>query len=281
MGRNKVTIIISIILILAVGSILVWYIVSLSNNDQTTQEPTNAQVDSGNTSTEILGGDRDGDGISDELEITLGTDPRDAMDVDSDLDGIKNADEEVLGSSNLTYDSDQDSIYDFEELILQTNLLEKDYKTVNRNELFRKIVDQYKQLYTKDSDGDGINDFTEVFVDNTMQDPFEGTFDKNIFLSDIEEGRMDLDFDGLYDIEEAAIGTDPENRDSDGDGYFDYDEVISRTDPLIVEEVRPLILDEEEIEEIFSYVNTDSDGDGIRDFVEILMLKTMPDPFFQ
>ena len=32
---------------------------------------------------------------------------------------------------------------------------------------------------------------------------------------------MDSDYDGLTDIEEASIGTDPNNPDTDGDGVSD------------------------------------------------------------
>lgn len=57
----------------------------------------------------------------------------------------------------------------------------------------------------------------------------------------------DSDGDGLSDIEEISLGTDPENADSDGDGLNDADELRVGTDPL-------------------SY---DSDGDGIGDGAEI------------
>jgi hypothetical protein len=43
----------------------------------------------------------------------------------------------------------------------------------------------------------------------------------------------DQDGDGLLDVEEAALGTDPLNWDSDGDGFTDGDEVLLfGTDPL-------------------------------------------------
>ena len=42
----------------------------------------------------------------------------------------------------------------------------------------------------------------------------------------------DSDGDGLTDVEEQALGTDPNNPDTDGDGISDGDEVQNGTDPL-------------------------------------------------
>lgn len=58
----------------------------------------------------------------------------------------------------------------------------------------------------------------------------------------------DSDGDGLPDLDEATLGTDPLNPDSDGDGLTDGDEVnVFGTDPL----------------------DSDSDGDGISDGDEV------------
>ncbi|MDX1435878.1 MAG: DUF5050 domain-containing protein [Anaerolineales bacterium] len=66
----------------------------------------------------------------------------------------------------------------------------------------------------------------------------------------IAQGTLDADSDndGLKDIEELEIGTDPFNPDSDGDSLTDGDEVINRgTNPL----------------------NPDTDGDALRDGDEV------------
>ncbi len=42
----------------------------------------------------------------------------------------------------------------------------------------------------------------------------------------------DTDGDGLSDVQEATLGTDPLNADTDGDGFSDGVEVASRSDPL-------------------------------------------------
>ena len=71
-------------------------------------------------------------------------------------------------------------------------------------------------------------------------------------------GDIDSDGDGLFDRDEAVIGTDPYNPDTDGDGLSDGDEHFARygnaTDPL----------------------NPDSDFDGLKDGAEVLTYKTNP-----
>lgn len=66
---------------------------------------------------------------------------------------------------------------------------------------------------------------------------------------------VDSDKDGLDDVREKEIGTDPRNLDTDGDGLSDGDEVIIyKTDPL----------------------KADTDGDGLSDGDEVLIWRTNP-----
>lgn len=59
----------------------------------------------------------------------------------------------------------------------------------------------------------------------------------------------DLDFDGLTNEEEEALGTSSTEFDTDGDGLSDYDEIhVWKTDPL----------------------NPDTDGDGFSDGWEVM-----------
>jgi gliding motility-associated-like protein len=60
----------------------------------------------------------------------------------------------------------------------------------------------------------------------------------------IDDPNLDTDGDGLTDIIEGGIGTDPENADTDGDGENDFIEIGDPTNP------------------------TDTDGDGIIDALE-------------
>jgi outer membrane protein OmpA-like peptidoglycan-associated protein len=75
------------------------------------------------------------------------------------------------------------------------------------------------------------------------------------FLVDAGPGDVDSDGDGLFDKDEAIIGTDPYNPDTDGDGLSDGDEHFKQlTDPL----------------------NPDTDFDGLKDGAEVLTYKTNP-----
>jgi hypothetical protein len=83
-----------------------------------------------------------------------------------------------------------------------------------------------------DSDRDGLPDFVEMALHGDR-------------LSTNPDG--DDDGDGLTNLEEYCLGTDPQNADTDGDGIPDGEEVLRRTNPL----------------------SADSDGDGYTDWEEI------------
>jgi len=68
-------------------------------------------------------------------------------------------------------------------------------------------------------------------------------------------GAVDSDGDGLTDVEELALGTDPHNPDTDNDGLTDGEEVKTyKTDPL----------------------NPDTDYDGLKDGAEVYDYSTKP-----
>lgn len=66
--------------------------------------------------------------------------------------------------------------------------------------------------------------------------------------------ELDTDDDGLTDIEEAELGTDPNDIDTDGDVLYDGGELVYRTDVL----------------------NPDSDGDGLPDGNEVYIVGSNP-----
>lgn len=82
----------------------------------------------------------------------------------------------------------------------------------------------------------------------------------------------DSDRDGLTDIQEASVGTDPNNPDTDGDGLSDGDEVlIYLTNPRNRDTDGDMLSD---YDEVMIYKtnpnNPDTDGDGIPDGVEVM-----------
>lgn len=68
---------------------------------------------------------------------------------------------------------------------------------------------------------------------------------------------IDSDFDGLLDLEEAALGTSPANPDSDDDGLDDGQEVEQGTHPLDEDTDGDGLLDGEETNAVWAWV-TDS-----------------------
>jgi len=102
-----------------------------------------------------LGGDSDGDGVPDEVELELGLDPNNPFDVFGDLDGDGLTDREELvelGTDPLLPDTDGDGIDDGEEVVAGT--------------------DGFLTLpLVADTDGDGLGDGLEVATGSDPTDP--------------------------------------------------------------------------------------------------------------
>ena len=139
--------------------------------------------------------DSDGDGIPDDLELELGTDPNNP---DTDGDGIDDAFEFYYGTDPLNPDTDGDGFTDGEEIAAGSDPLDP----------------MSWPSDAVDSDGDGLPDAIEDILGTDPNNP-------------------DTDGDGLTDGEEyLQHGTDPLNPDTDGDGYTDGEEVAAGTNPL-------------------------------------------------
>ncbi len=76
----------------------------------------------------------------------------------------------------------------------------------------------------------------------------------------------DTDMDGLSNIREASIGTDPNIPDTDGDGLTDGEEVqVWHTNPLNRDTDGDSLIDGQEIKIGTDPLNRDTDGDGVPD----------------
>ncbi len=113
-----------------------------------------------------------------------------------------------------------------------------------------------------DSDGDGYSDFLEVKYKTSGFDPLDPTKPANACGT----VGLDHDADGLYDCEEAFLGTDPTNIDTDGDFMSDLLEVRNGLNPLDPTDAtgdfnHDGILNEQELKDGLSAVNLMSSGE--------------------
>jgi hypothetical protein len=200
--------------------------------------------------------DRDGDGVRDIDEQTLGTNPNEA---DSDGDGMSDGFERDLGlnpldNSDTAGDADGDGLTDLEEFTAGTDPTKVD------------------------TDGDGLSDYAEVKTHLT--DPKDTDSDDDGLTDDVEINlttnplSKDTDADGMDDLWENTNGTDPLVNDAladpDGDGLVNKDELTNATNPLVADTDEDGLSDEEEV--VLTLTNplkTDTDEDGLPDAWEV------------
>jgi len=87
----------------------------------------------------------------------------------------------------------------------------------------------------------------------------------------------DSDGDGIPDLQEVLLGTDPDNPDSDDDGISDGDEIdIWGSDPLNMDTDDDLLYDGGELVYGTDILNPDTDGDYLSDGNEVYVFLTDP-----
>lgn len=92
----------------------------------------------------------------------------------------------------------------------------------------------------------------------------------------VDDGT-DTDADGLTDVQEAALGTDPANPDTDEDGITDGDEInVWGSDPLNLDSDGDTLYEDGELLYGTSILNPDTDGDGLSDGDEVYLHETDP-----
>jgi outer membrane protein OmpA-like peptidoglycan-associated protein len=163
---------------------------------------------------DLLAPDSDDDGLSDDEEAALGTNPNNP---DTDSDGLKDGVEvKVGGTDPLDDDTDDDGILDGNEDVDGDGVVDVGESDPNE----------------PDTDGDGVLDGTET----GLLTPQGDDTDLAVFVPDADGGATktdptddDTDDDGLLDGTEDADGdgqvgvgeTDPGEDDTDGDGLQD------------------------------------------------------------
>jgi len=182
--------------------------------------------------TDPLKADTDGDGVPDGVEVTDGTDPLDASKYkDTDGDGVPDVVELAQGTSPTNpkeyKDTDGDGVPDYIEL--------RDGTNPNSATSF------------KDTDGGGVPDYVE-----TILFPIYGLPATNPNVRG--DDARDTDGDGVPDYQELLDKTDPKDpssvKDTDGDGVPDFVERKEGTNPNDAKSVK------------------DSDGDGVPDYIQ-------------
>jgi hypothetical protein len=171
-------------------------------------------------------GDPDGDGLTNLQESQLGTNCSES-DTDGDLlgDGW-----EVLYSLNpLLTDSaeddlDGDNLSNLQEYLNYTDPFSNDTDNDGLNDSFEiSWIEAVNGSTSFDSDGDGFRDGPcDWDTDGDgMSDKYEMTYIDILNPIDPNDSYGDPDDDGLNNIEESLINTNPNNNDTDGDGMPD------------------------------------------------------------
>ncbi len=238
--------------------------------------------------------DTDGDGLTDDEEDKIGTDPRNPdtdgdglndfeevrgyntnpLKADTDDDNLTDYDEVMVhGTSPVKNDTDSDGLNDGEEIARKTNPKEPD---TDKDGLIDgdEVNDSKTNPLSPDTDQDGLTDGDEVQKFST--DPLVNDSDTDGLLDGAEvhtyatnPALADTDSDKINDGDEVnRYKTDPKNPDTDNDKLNDGDEVIThKTNPLVPDTDKDGLMDGDEVSYRYRTdpLNPDTDGDGILD----------------
>jgi len=228
--------------------------------------------------TDPLDPDSDDDGLTDGEEVNAIDDPStpadpggntsDPNDADSDDDGLDDGEEAGAGTDPNNADSDDDGLTDGEEITGTDD-------PATAADPGGATTD----ATNADTDGDGLEDGQETLDGSDPNDPCDpfGAL------------TTDSDNDGLTDCEETTgqddpstpadpggNTSDPNDADSDDDGLDDGEEANKGTDPKDVDTDDDGLNDGEESDQGTDPLDNDSDNDGLSDGEEVNDIGTDP-----
>ena len=211
--------------------------------------------------------DMDQDGLSDEEEMSLGTDPNDD---DSDDDGLTDGNELPLHTDPTLFDTDNDGLGDGQEVgLILPQGVGTPFASFRRDQDPSTVTDPTNP----DTDNDGLTDGQEDDNKNGAVNPTE-----------TDPNKADTDSDGLSDGEEVTeYETDPLVKDTDGDGVEDGPEVFGYgpgnnclSDPLLEDSDNDGLTDPDECTFQTNPLDDDTDDDGLTDGQEWNALNLNP-----
>lgn len=223
--------------------------------------------------------DSDQDGIPDNEEVgsnislpldTDGDGTIDALDIDDDGDGLSTSIELKIGTNPLLADTDQDGFSDSEEVGRHPKRpLDTDGDGIN-NALDTDDDDDgiltHEEILLGTNfllvDSDGDGLSDSIEIGESIEHPLDSDNDGIIDALDANDNNNDQDHDGLTDQTEALINTDPNNPDTDGDGIGDAEEVGRNTRSPLDSDLDGII------DALDTIDDSDSDGDGLSDSLE-------------
>jgi len=144
-------------------------------------------------------------------------------DVQSKVEYINVGDTKVYLDENNEFYIRLESKEEIRELALQPH--SDNYKNYFESKLVNLTYQNSQQYivfygFDNDNDNDGISNDLDTDDDNDgMPDTFEDAYGLSSF--DDNDANLDSDGDGLSNLAEYELGTDPINQDSDGDGIID------------------------------------------------------------
>ena len=200
--------------------------------------------------------DPDEDGLNNRQEFENGTAPNTP---DTDQDGLSDAEELRYGSDPTSPDTDGDMLPDAWEIEYAHNPLLPDAERDDDSDGLTSLQEYQAGTnpFEADSDHDGITDAAEVLdyrtnpnTPDTDGDGLPDAWEIEYGLDpSVPSGAEDTDLDGLSNLFEFQLQTNPLLADSDLDGLSDFDEIaLLHTNPRLKDSDRDGLPDAWELE---------------------------------